>query len=112
MVGIRTSITRRQNTVTQYIATQPIMDLCERATRQPGAWVSRRWWEQAGIDPERARKRAAESTMRLETESEEESDGEPNGGAGGGEEESQGASGSSGSGRRTDEKSPRPTTDQ
>ena len=81
--------------VAQYIATRPILDLCERATRRPGARVSPRWWEQAGIDLEGARKRAAESTTRSETESEEESDGEPNGVAGGGEEESQGARGSS-----------------
>ena len=96
MVGIRTSITRRQNTVAQYIATRPILDLCKRATRKPGAQVSRQWWEQAGIDLEGVRKRAAESTTRSETESDEESDGETNGVAGGGEEESQGASGSSG----------------
>ena len=43
--GIRKSITWRQNTVTQYIATRPILDLCERVARRPGAWVSRRWWE-------------------------------------------------------------------
>ena len=30
MEGIRKSIIRRQNTVAQYIATQPILDLCER----------------------------------------------------------------------------------
>ena len=41
MVGIWTSITRRHNTVTQYIATRPILDICEQATRQPGAQVSR-----------------------------------------------------------------------
>ena len=57
--------------------------------------MSRRWWEQAVIDLEGERKRAAESTTRSETDSEEDSDGEPNGVAGG-EEESQGASGSSG----------------
>ena len=50
IVGIRTSITRRQNTVVQYIATRTIMYLCEQATRRPGARVSWRWWEQAGID--------------------------------------------------------------
>ena len=50
MVGIRTSIIRRQNTVAQYIATRPILDLCKQATRRPGAWVSRRWWEKTGID--------------------------------------------------------------
>ena len=50
--------------------------------------MSRRWWEQAGIDLEGAWKQASESTTRSATESEEESDGEPNGIAGGGEAES------------------------
>ena len=54
-----------------------------------------RWWEQARIDLEGAKKRAAESTTRSETESEEESDVELNGYSGG-EKYSQGASGSSG----------------
>ena len=35
--GIRNLVTRRQNTVAQYIVTQPILDLCERATRRTGA---------------------------------------------------------------------------
>ena len=83
--GIRKSITRRQNTVSQYIASRLILDLCEKATWRPGAMVSRRWWEQAGIDLEGAKKRAAESTTRSETESEEESDGESNGDMGGDE---------------------------
>ena len=48
--GIRKLFTSRQNTGAQYIAKQPIMDLCERATWRPGARVSRRWWEQAGVD--------------------------------------------------------------
>ena len=41
-VDIRKSITRRQNTVAQYIATRPLLDLCERATQRRGARVSRR----------------------------------------------------------------------
>ena len=36
--------------VAQYIATRPILDLCERSVWRPGAWVSRRWWEREGID--------------------------------------------------------------
>ena len=40
--GIRKSVTRRQNTVAQYIATRPIMDLYERSTWWPGARVSQR----------------------------------------------------------------------
>ena len=50
--GTRKSVTRRQNMVQQYIATRPILDLCERVTRRPGVRVYRRWWEQAGIDLE------------------------------------------------------------
>ena len=41
--GIRNSVTRRQNKVAQYIATRPILDLCERATRRPRVRVSHRW---------------------------------------------------------------------
>ena len=40
MVGIRTSILRRQNMVAQFIVTRPILDLCEKATQRPGARVS------------------------------------------------------------------------
>ena len=43
---------RRQNTVTQYIATQPILDLCEKSVWRTGAWVSQRWWDQEGLDLE------------------------------------------------------------
>ena len=60
--GIRKSVTMTPNTVAQYIATRPIMDLCERATRRPGARVSRRWWEQASIELEGTKKRATEAT--------------------------------------------------
>ena len=30
-------VMKRNNTVAQYIATQPILDLCEEAVRMPGA---------------------------------------------------------------------------
>ena len=68
MVGIRTSILRRQNTVAQFITTRPILDLCEQATRRPGARVSRRWWEQTGIDLNGAREKAAAAAAEPETE--------------------------------------------
>ena len=68
--------------VAQYIATRPILDLCERSTRRPGLRVSWRWWEQAGIDVEGAKKRATEAAMDSESDL--------------GGEESSGASGSSG----------------
>ena len=41
---IKKSITNRQNTVAQYIATRPLLDLCEQTTRRGGARVSRRWF--------------------------------------------------------------------
>ena len=64
-IEIRESITRRQNTVAQYIETHPILDLCERTTQRAGARVSRRWWEQRDIDLMTAKERAAEA---LETD--------------------------------------------
>ena len=57
--GISKYITRRQNTVTQHIATQPILDLYEWSAWRPGAGVSRWWWEQVGLDLEESKKRAA-----------------------------------------------------
>ena len=56
---IMTYVTRRQNTVAQYIVTRPIMDLCERSDRSPGAYVSRRWWEKDGLDLEGVKKISA-----------------------------------------------------
>ena len=67
--GIGTYIKRRQNMISQYIATQPILDLCERSDRRPMARVSQRWWEQEGLDLEGAKKRteAAAESDREET---------------------------------------------
>ena len=44
IVQVRTSILRRQNKVAKFIATRPILDLYEKATRRPVARVTRRWW--------------------------------------------------------------------
>ena len=41
---IETYIACRQNTVAQYIATRPIMDLCLVVERRPGVQVLRQWW--------------------------------------------------------------------
>ena len=41
-----------QNTIAQYIATKPIMDLCLAAKRRPGPRVAMRWWEKEGLDLE------------------------------------------------------------
>ena len=50
LTDIRTSIQRRQNTVAQYIAARPLLDLCKGARPREGARVTLRWWEQSGID--------------------------------------------------------------
>ena len=39
IVRARTSVLRRQNTVAQFIATRPILGLCEVAERRRGTWV-------------------------------------------------------------------------
>ena len=72
--GISKSVTRRQNTVAQYISTRTILNLCDRSTWRPEARVSKLWWGQYGIDMEGAKKREAETTMISESELEEEAD--------------------------------------
>ena len=36
---IGTYVTMRQNNITQYIATQPILDHCDWSSWSPGVWV-------------------------------------------------------------------------
>ena len=111
VVRVRTSILQRHNTVAQFIATKPILGLCEVAERRRGTRVPQRWWEQTGIDWKLAREKAAAHDGENKAEPEltgSESDSEPEttsgGTAGGtGEEASLGASGSSGAGRRIDQ---------
>ena len=43
-------ISCKQNTVTQYIATHPIMDLCLVSDRKPRMHLSRQWWEHPALD--------------------------------------------------------------
>ena len=50
LTEIRKSIANRQNTVAQYIATRPLLDLCEGAIARDGARVPMRWWNQTDID--------------------------------------------------------------
>ena len=40
------------NTFTQFIATRTIMDLCMVSDRRPGSRVTKRWWDQDGMDVE------------------------------------------------------------
>ena len=66
LTDVRTSINRRQNTVAQYIATGPLLDLCKGATQREGAQVTLRWWDQTGIDWEKAKAREAETESASE----------------------------------------------
>ena len=43
IVQARTSVLRRQNTVAQFVATKPILVLCEGTERRGGTWVPQRW---------------------------------------------------------------------
>ena len=65
-------VTMRNNTVTRYIVTRTIMELCERSDRRPGAWVSRRWWEKEGLNLEEAKERAVAESEGEEAQCEEE----------------------------------------
>ena len=47
---IRTSINASQNTIAQYIATRPLLDLCKGTKQIGGARLAIRWWDQKGID--------------------------------------------------------------
>ena len=60
-VRARILFLRRHNTVAQFIATRPILGLCEVAERRRGTRVPQRWWEQSGIDWSPAREKAAEA---------------------------------------------------
>ena len=42
LTDVRTSINRRQNMVAQYIATRPLLELCEGVTEREGARVAMR----------------------------------------------------------------------
>ena len=105
----RTSGLWRQNTVAQFIPTQPILGLYEVAERRQGTRLPQQWWEQSGIDWSLARENTAATAEQAEANTEEtetpgsgaETDSEPapttGWTAGGtGEEASLGVSGSSG----------------
>ena len=69
---VETYVSHHQNTVAQYIATRPIMDLCLVANRRLRPRVKMGWWEQDGLDLEGMRTAAREEEQ---TEGEEETDG-------------------------------------
>ena len=61
LTDVHTSINRRQNMVAQYIATRTLLDLCEGATKREGAKGTLRWWDQLGIDWEKAKAKETET---------------------------------------------------
>ena len=60
LTDIRKSIQNRQNTVAQYIATRPLLDLCKGGRAREGAKVPLRWWYQADIDWETTKAKGVE----------------------------------------------------
>ena len=100
LTDIRTSIQRRQNTVAQYIATRPLLDLCEGARQREGARVTLRWWEQSGIDWEKAKAKETETEATSGSESGTDTEGEEEREA---ESRASGSSGSEWSGESADE---------
>ena len=46
---VDTYVLHLYNTIAQYIATRPILEICLAAERQPGVQVTRKWWEHAGL---------------------------------------------------------------
>ena len=70
IVRARTSVLRRHNAVSQFVAKRPILGLCEGTERRGGAQVPQRWWEQPGIDwrLEREQNERAEAAGEIYTE--------------------------------------------
>ena len=60
---------------------RPLLDLCVGARAREGAKVTLRWWEQAGIDWEKAKVKGTETETTARTETGTDTEGE--GGAGG-----------------------------
>ena len=64
----KTYVLRRQRTITQYIATHPILELYMEAERRPGVWVSLRWWDQEVLDLEGVRLASQATDAEVEVE--------------------------------------------
>ena len=67
LTDVRTSINRRQNMVAQYIATRLLLDLCKGVTQRKGARVTMMWWDQTGIDWEKAKSRGTDTESESES---------------------------------------------
>ena len=50
--NMNTYVSRRYNTVAQFILTRPIMELCLAAERRPGSRVANQWCDQDRLDLE------------------------------------------------------------
>ena len=61
LTDVRTSINRSQNTVAQYIATRTLLGLSEGEKQREGERVTQRWWDQSGIDWEKAKAKETET---------------------------------------------------
>ena len=70
--NVETYVSRLHDTVVQYIATRPIMELCLVEKRRTGPRVTKSWWEQDGLDLVGMRTSARESEK---IEGQEETDG-------------------------------------
>ena len=66
VVRARTLVLRRQNTVAQFIATPPILGLCEVAEWRRETRVPQRWWEQSGIDWKLAKEKGERAAATAE----------------------------------------------
>ena len=54
--------------VAQYIATRPLLELCEGMTQIGEARVKMSWWDQKGVDWGKAKTRGAETESVSEPE--------------------------------------------
>ena len=82
--------------VAQYIATRPLLDLCEGASARAGTRVPLRWWNQKGIDWETEKARGEEEGEETDSSSGSGTSAEEEKRIEGREEEESRASGSSG----------------
>ena len=64
---VETYVSFHQNTVAQYIATRPIIDICLAAKQRPGPGVAIQWWEQEGLYLEGMRTEGVEETESTDT---------------------------------------------
>ena len=62
---VDTYVLCRQNTISQYITTCPILELCLAADQRTGEGVTRRWWGQGVLDPDWEGGRTSARAMKV-----------------------------------------------